>query len=187
MIGTCAENKNEQQTQEISNTILYNKGVDSVKLLMQDKLIQQADSLEKIADKNLLELKKKTDKDKAGLRTQKEEADSALARFTRNPDLENCITTVKEQKEQIYEQETVIEDLGAEAEEYSNKNYALVQKVEGLETKIVILKSQHTTDSVTVVKLMNQNEKIQKQNKVGKFIRNTIITIETAFLIVKSL
>lgn len=184
--GSCSEKQNSELSQSINDKQLYNRGVDSMKLLINDLLIKQADSLLNVSDEKIYVLKNKTSKDKLKLEKEKVDKDSALARFKRNPDIENCKKTVSEQQDCISAQDSIIEDLGAEAEEYSNKNLAYEIKIKGLDGKLSVMNQKSVNDSTIIQDYKKQNTRLEKRSKFREGVLKVVIVAETVYLLIKS-
>ena len=183
-IGNCIS---EKQLQQIQPTVNRKMIIDSVNNAARTELIKQRDSLIKESEKKLISQKNITAKYTNQVSLLKAEVNYFKNKYKEEPTISNCDSIVESQTETILAQDTVIESLGHEAEEYSRQVYLL--KVNSVQKDSIISyqKSYMKLMDEELIQSKTLYEKLSERRKIGNAIRNTLIATGATIIFIKSI
>ena len=134
--------------------------------------LKEKDVLIKQHKKELVTIQNTVVNQKKDIKRLKSENDDLIAEYNANQTIDNCESVVNSQIKIIAKQDTVIEELGNEAETYSKINYLLEQKLSIKDTIIVSKENLVIAKDIRIRQLIYEKVELQHKNKVQKFWRN---------------
>ena len=184
VIGNCRADKQLQQMQPTINRQMI---IDSVNNATRVELIKQRDSLIKESEKKLIRQKDITSKYTNQVSLLKAEVNYFKNKYKEEPTISNCDSIVGSQTETILAQDTVIESLGQEAEEYSRQVYLLKVNSVQKDSTISYQRSYMKLMDDELVQAKVLYEKLSERRKIGNAIRNTLIATGATIIFIKSI
>ena len=184
VIGNCMA---ERQLQQMQPNINRQMIIDSVNNATRAKLIKQRDSLIKESEKKLISQKNITAKYTNQVSLLKAEVSYFKNKYKEEPTISNCDSIVDAQAETILAQDTVIESLGEEAEQYSRQVYLLKVNSVEKDSTISYQKSYMRLKDDELIQTKALYEKLSERRKIGNAIRNTLIATGATIIFIKSI
>lgn len=184
IIGNCIDEKQLQQMQPTVNRQMI---IDSVNNARRAELIKQRDSLIKDSEKKLISQKNITSKYTNQVSLLKAEVSYFKNKYKENPTISNCDSIVSSQTKTILAQDTKIESLGQEAEEYSRQVYLLKVNSVEKDSTISYQRSYMRIKDDELIQAMALYEKLSERRKIGNAIRNTLIATGATIIFIKSI
>lgn len=159
--------------------------IDSVNQVHRDKERAKLDSIDKVTEKKLSVLKTQISVRDKKIVALKEYTETLIDAYENDPDLAKCDSVVNSQQKIISEQDSLIEDIGAEAEHYSNMLYSSKQKLVYVEVDKAEIVKQLKLKDATIEDLYKQLTKNQKRYKFCKGVMQVFIIAESIVMLVK--
>lgn len=184
VIGNC---KSRSELEQMQPTINRQMIVDSVNNATRIELIKQRDSLIKESEKKLIRQKDITSKYTNQVSLLKAEVNYFKNKYKEEPTISNCDSIVGSQTETILAQDTVIESLGQEAEEYSRQVYLLKVNSVQKDSTISYQRSYMKLKDDELIQAKVLYEKLSERRKIGNAIRNTLIATGATIIFIKSI
>lgn len=159
--------------------------IDSVNQLYRAKERLKLDSIDKVSAKKISLLKTEISIRDKKINILKAENETLIDAYENDPDLSKCDSIVESQKQIIKELDLQIEDIGAEAEHYSNMLYSSQQKIVFVEVDKAEAIKELKIKEATIQDLYKQLTKNQKKYKFWKSVLQIVAVVEAAIIVVK--
>ncbi len=185
VIGNLTDRHQSAQVEQIVTNNNRQLLIDSMRQVASVELIKQKDELIKQSETKIQTQKLISERLAKAVKIWKTKTDSLLAAYHSDPTIDRCDSVVEAQGNVIKEQDSVIESIGQEAEEYSRQVHLLKQKVVLLDSTVIQQKRTVQSLSLNLDNTRILYEKLSERRKIGNAIRNTLILLETVYIIIK--